>query len=228
MPEHWEEAWLEATKGWHDLDCRCGNWQDHLWLLLADGDAALAAAVDAIERDAMAGDDATTATGRVTIGDDGCLEVNTNPPQESGIHALIHQPILCRSQEVLHTPNSPEKEECSRKQTVGVSLLPLPEPSVQIHPQRQRKVHFSEGTRKRKERKPRKPRHRPVSRVPKALLREMDRLMMKRQSDAEGGPGSDSDEWSESSLTDEWTTSDSDFIDTPIRERCLNKKQKKR
>nr|ACR57082.1 ORF3 [Torque teno sus virus 1a] len=203
MPEHWEEAWLEATKGWHDLDCRCGNWQDHLWLLLADGDAALAAAVDAIEKDAMAGGGATTATDRVTIDDDGC-------------------------QEVLHTPNSPEKEECSRKQTVGVSLLPRPEPSVQIHPQRQRKVHFSEGTRKRKERKPRKPRHRPVSRVPKALLKEMDRLMMKRQSDAEGGPGSDSDEWSESSLTDEWTTSDSDFIDTPIRERCLNKKQKKR
>nr|QCI61435.1 ORF3 [Torque teno sus virus] len=228
MPENKEEAWLEATKGWHDLDCRCGNWQDHLWLLLADGDAALAAAVDAIERDAMDGDDATTATDRDTIGEDGCLEVNTNPPQESAIHALIHQPILCRSQEVLHTPNSPEKAECSRKQTVGVSLLPLPEPSVQIHPQKQRRVHFSEGTRKRKERKPRKPRHRPVSRVPKAPLRGMDRLMMKRQSDAEGGPGSDSDEWSESSLTDEWTTSDSDFIDTPIRDRCLNKKQKKR
>nr|ALO77766.1 ORF2 protein [Torque teno sus virus 1a] len=71
MPEHWEEAWLEVTKGWHDPDCRCGNWQDHLWLLLADGDAALAAAVDAIERDAMAGEGATTATGRVTIGEDG-------------------------------------------------------------------------------------------------------------------------------------------------------------
>nr|AEB34229.1 ORF2 [Torque teno sus virus 1a] len=71
MPEHWEEAWLEATKGWHDLDCRCGNWQDHLWLLLADGDAALAAAVDAIERDAGVGEGATGDTDRVTVGADG-------------------------------------------------------------------------------------------------------------------------------------------------------------
>nr|AEB34221.1 ORF2 [Torque teno sus virus 1a]AEB34223.1 ORF2 [Torque teno sus virus 1a] len=71
MPEHWEEAWLETAKGWHDIHCRCGNWKDHLWILLAYGDAALAAAADTIERGAGDGEDATTGTYHVTIGDDG-------------------------------------------------------------------------------------------------------------------------------------------------------------
>ncbi|WAA14208.1 ORF2 [Torque teno virus GB3_pi3] len=58
---HWEEAWLTSCKYFHDLDCDCGNWQNHLWTLCALEDAELAAAADAIEREDGAGDAATTA-----------------------------------------------------------------------------------------------------------------------------------------------------------------------
>nr|AEB34225.1 ORF2 [Torque teno sus virus 1a]AEB34227.1 ORF2 [Torque teno sus virus 1a] len=71
MPEHWEEAWLEHTKGWPGIACQCGNWQDPLWVLLPDGDARLAPPVDDIERGEGEGEVVMGGTDRVTIGEDG-------------------------------------------------------------------------------------------------------------------------------------------------------------
>nr|AFU07900.1 ORF2 [Torque teno sus virus 1a] len=56
---YWEEAWLTAIEGYHNLDCRCGNWYDSLQRLCALHllDALAAAAIKRYDGD---GDAATT------------------------------------------------------------------------------------------------------------------------------------------------------------------------
>ncbi|WAA14209.1 ORF3 [Torque teno virus GB3_pi3] len=95
------------------------------------------------------------------------------------------------------------EETCAKKTLeCTVSHLPLCEPSVQLHPRkRTRKVRFRE--RKPRERRERKPRVRPVLPVPKAVLREMDRLAEKRR-----------DELPESELSSYFSdTSETDPVD---------------
>nr|AFV66239.1 ORF2/2 [Torque teno sus virus 1a] len=227
---YWEEAWLTAIEGYHNLDCRCGNWYDHLQRLCAlDQLDAVAAA--AIEREDGDGDAATTDT--ITDGDHGVAggsAVSTNLPRESAIHALITQPILCPNQEELLTHCSPEPEVSRRKSVLPVSPHVLLEPSVQVHPEpKHRSVRFSEetGRKKRKERKPRKPRVRAPLRVPKAVLKGMDQLMRRREEKGDAAEESDSSSYFTSdSLTDTWSTSDDDF-QSDGGYRPINKKIKR-
>nr|AXV43493.1 ORF2/2 [Torque teno sus virus 1b] len=225
MPEYWEEAWLSSATWIHESHCKCGNWRNHLWTLCALDDADLAAAADITERGVGDGDVDMGDVGDGLPGDVGGSVASTSLQQESAIPALITHPILCRSQEVLHTPCSPEKVVSPPKLELPVSLYPRSEPSVQLHQKRSPKVRFSVGKKRRKERKPRKPRVRAPLRVPKALLREMDRLRMRQEDKDDGGISEDSEYFSSDSLTDPWTTSDEDFQSDPDP---LHNKRKKR
>nr|ADN28540.1 ORF2/2 [Torque teno sus virus 1a]AXV43486.1 ORF2/2 [Torque teno sus virus 1a] len=217
--DYWEEAWLTSCTSIHDHHCTCGDWRNHLWTLCALDDADLAAAAAITERDeADGGEDFGFEDG--DPGDAGGSVACTSLPRESKIPALLTRPILSEWSEQLHTPNTPGKEESRRKLEIKVSPLPLSVPSVQLHQQPTRSRRSSKP---RKPRKKRKERVRPVSRVPKALLREMDRLMSKQR---DALPESESSSYfSEDSLTDPWTTSDDDFQSDPDP---LTNKRKKR
>nr|ADN28512.1 ORF2/2 [Torque teno sus virus 1a] len=227
---YWEEAWLTSIEGYHNLDCRCGDWYGHLQRLCAlDQLDAVAAA--AIEREDGDGEDVTT--GDIADGDPGAvggLAENTNLPRESAIPALITQPILCPNQQELFTHCTPEPVVSPQRSVLPVSPHVLLEPYVQVHPKpKHRSVHFSEETktRKRKERKPRKPRVRAPLRVPKAVLKGMDQLMRKREERLGENDESDSSSYFTSdSLTDTWSTSDDDF-QSDGGYRPINKKIKK-
>nr|ADM33783.1 ORF3 [Torque teno sus virus 1a] len=228
MPEYWEEAWLSSATWIHETHCKCGNWRNHLWTLCALDDADLAAAADTTERGEGDGDVDMGGVGDGLPGDVGGSAACTSLPAESRIQELLTRPILSGWEEQLHTPNTPVKEVATRpKLELKVSPLPLSEPSVQLHPDPTARVRFSKNPKKkpRKERKPRKPRVRAPLRVPKALLKEMDRLRMRNEERGGAGTSDDSEYFSSDSLTDPWTTSDEDFQSDPDP---LHNKRKKR